>query len=155
MLKRIFHLRHEIAKFGSVGAVSYVVAVGGFNLLVHIKGAPLTSKPITASFLSGFISILVAYVGNRFWTWKDRPKNKVQREISLFFAINIIGLCVSAGCLAISRYVFDLHSPLSDNISANVIGVGIGMMFRFWSYRRWVFPSGSSNGLKVSSQHLI
>ncbi|HEX7405249.1 MAG TPA: GtrA family protein [Candidatus Nanopelagicaceae bacterium] len=152
MLKRLFHLRHEIAKFGSVGAVSYVVAVGGFNLLVHIKGAPLASKPITASFLSGFISILVAYVGNRFWTWKDRPKNKVQREIALFFAINVIGLCISAGCLAISRYIFDLHSPLSDNISANVIGVGIGMMFRFWSYRRWVFPSGSSNELKVSSQ---
>jgi len=153
MLKRLFHLRHEIAKFGSVGAVSYVVAVGGFNLLVHIKGAPLASKPITASFLSGFISILVAYVGNRFWTWKDRPKNKVQREIALFFAINIIGLCISAGCLAISRYVFDFHSPLSDNISANVIGVGIGMMFRFWSYRRWVFPSESSNGLKVSSKN--
>jgi putative flippase GtrA len=144
MLKRIFHLRHEIAKFGSVGAFSYVVAVGGFNLLVHIKGAPLASKPITASFLSGIFSILVAYVGNRFWTWRDRPKNKVQREISLFFAINLFGLAISSGCLAISRYAFDLHSPLSDNISANVIGVGIGTLFRFWSYRKWVFPSAKS-----------
>ena len=141
MFKGIFHLRHEIAKFGSVGAVSYVVAVGGFNLLVHVKGALLASKPITASFLSGIFSILVAYVGNRFWTWRDRPKNKVQREIALFFLINLIGLAISSGCLAISRYAFDLHSPLSDNISANVIGVGIGTLFRFWSYRRWVFPS--------------
>jgi len=141
MFKRLIHLRHEIAKFGSVGAVAYVVAVGGFNLLVHIKGAPLASKPITASVLSGILSILVAYVGNRFWTWRDRPKNKFQREIFLFFAINLIGLAMSSGCLAISRYIFEFHSSLSDNISANVIGVGIGTLFRFWSYRRWVFPS--------------
>jgi putative flippase GtrA len=141
VLKQIFHLRHEIAKFGSVGVVAYVVGVGGFNLLVHIKGALLASKPITASVLSGILSVLVAYVGNRFWTWKDRPKNKVQREIALFFVINLIGLAISSGCLAISRYAIGLHSPLSDNISANVIGVGIGTLFRFWSYRRWVFPS--------------
>lgn len=145
MFKRLIHLRHEIAKFGSVGAVAYIVAVGGFNLLVHIKGAPLASKPITASFISGILSILVAYVGNRFWTWKDRPKNKVQREIALFFVINIIGLSISSGCLAISRYILDLHSSLSDNLSANVIGVGIGTLFRFWSYRKWVFPLQESS----------
>lgn len=145
MFKRLIRLRHEIAKFGSVGAVAYIVAVGGFNLLVHIKGAPLASKPITASFISGILSILVAYVGNRFWTWKDRPKNKVQREIALFFVINIIGLSISSSCLAISRYILDLHSSLSDNLSANVIGVGIGTLFRFWSYRKWVFPSQESS----------
>jgi putative flippase GtrA len=145
MLRRLFHLRHEIAKFGSVGAIAYVVAVGGFNLLVHIDGAPLATKPITASVISGIVSILVAYVGNRFWTWRDRPKNKVQREIALFFVINIIGLAISSGCLAISRYTLDLHSSLSDNLSANVIGVAIGTLFRFWSYRKWVFPSEQSN----------
>ncbi|MSW42688.1 MAG: GtrA family protein, partial [Actinobacteria bacterium] len=31
-------------------------------------------------------------------------------------------------------------SPLADNVSANVIGLGLGTIFRFWSYRRWVFP---------------
>ena len=27
----------------------------------------------------------------------------------------------------------------TDNISANVIGLGLGMLFRFWSYRTFVF----------------
>jgi len=31
-------------------------------------------------------------------------------------------------------------SALADNISANVVGLGLGTLFRFWSYRKWVFP---------------
>jgi putative flippase GtrA len=43
-------------------------------------------------------------------------------------------------CLGISRYVLGLSGPLADNVAANVIGLGLGTLFRFWSYRRWVFP---------------
>ena len=43
-------------------------------------------------------------------------------------------------CLAISHYLLDFTSRLADNIAANVIGLGLGTAFRFWSYRRWVFP---------------
>jgi putative flippase GtrA len=30
---------------------------------------------------------------------------------------------------------------LDDNISANVVGVALGTLFRFWSYRRFVFAA--------------
>ena len=141
MMKGITRLRNELLKFGSVGAIAYVVGVGGFNLLVHINGAPLENKPITASLISGFLSIIVAYIGNRYWTWRDRPKHTFQREVVIFFAVNLVGLACSAISLGISRYVFNLHSALSDNISANIIGVGLGTLFRFYGYRTWVFPN--------------
>lgn len=144
MYKRLFLLRNELLKFGSVGAVAYVVGVGGFNLLVHIPNAPLADKPITASLISGVFAILVAYVGNRYWTWRDRPNNSPRREVIIFFAVNAVGLGFSALSLGISRYVFDLHSALSDNISANIIGVGLGTIFRFFGYRTWVFPDRSA-----------
>ena len=57
----------------------------------------------------------------------------------LFFILNAIGMAIAAGCLAFSRYVLDLHTQLADNIAANVIGLGLGTLFRFWSYRKWVF----------------
>ena len=136
-------IRNEIAKFASIGALAYIVGVGGFNLLVHIPNAMLSSKPITASLLSGFLSILVAYIGNRYWTWKDRPRNTLQREIILFFAVNMLGLAISSISLGISRYLLNLHSAISDNISANIIGVGLGTLFRFYAYRKWVFPPAS------------
>ena len=134
-------LRQELLKFGGVGLIAYVVGVGGFNLLVHTPNAPFASKPITASLISGFFSVVVAYFGNRHWTWRSRPKNDMKKEILIFFVVNVVGIGFSAICLAVSRYGLDLHSPLSDNISANVIGVGLGTIFRFVGYRTWVFKN--------------
>ena len=139
MLRKLFRLRTELSKFFGVGLMAYVVGVGGFNLLVHIKPAPLESKPLTAPILSGALSILVAYFGNRHWTWRDRKWSGARREIALFFIINIISLSFNVICLAISRYILGFDSILADNISSNVIGVGIGTIFRFWAYRTHVF----------------
>ena len=139
MIKLIYSLRHELGKFASVGAVAYVISVGGFNLLVHIEGAPLAEKPLTGSVISGVVSILVAYMGNRHWTWKDRQRTGARREITLFFVINGIALIFGVTSLAISRYVLGFESALSDNIAANVIGVGLGTLFRFYMYRTVVF----------------
>jgi putative flippase GtrA len=139
VIKLIYSLRHELGKFFSVGALAYVVGVGGFNLLVHLESAPLASKPLTASIVSGILSIFVAYLGNRHWTWRDRARSGARREMSLFFIINGIALIFNVICLAISRYVLGFESALADNIAANIIGVGLGTLFRFWSYRTIVF----------------
>ncbi len=139
MLRKLFRLRTELGKFFGVGLMAYLVAVGGFNLLVHLDSAPLKSKPLTASILSGALSILVAYFGNRQWTWRDRKWSGAKREITLFFFINIISLGISVICLATSRYILGFNSILADNISANLFGVGIGTIFRFWAYRTYVF----------------
>ena len=140
MLRRIIAARVELMKFGSVGAIAYVVNLGLFNLLVHFPISPLDDRPVTGSLLAGFVSILVAYFGNRFWTWKDRPRRAMSREIALFFIINGIGILISAAVLYISRYILGFQSALADNIAANVIGIGLGTIFRFWSYRVFVFP---------------
>ena len=144
MLARLYKIRQELGKFFSVGLVAYIVGVGGYNALVHAKGAPLASKPLTASVISGVISILVAYFGNRHWTWKDRQRTGARREITLFFVINGIALIFGVLCLAFSRYVLGLESVLADNISANVVGVGVGTLFRFWTYRTIVFKASEA-----------
>ena len=140
MLRRIIAARVELMKFGSVGAIAYIANLGLFNLIVHFLISPLEDRPVTGSLLAGFVSILVAYFGNRFWTWRDRPRRAMSREIALFFIINGIGIVISAAVLFISRYLLGFQSALADNIAANVIGIGLGTIFRFWSYRVWVFP---------------
>ena len=47
----------------------------------------------------------------------------------------------SLGCLAASHYLMHLTRPLADNISANVVGLGIGSAVRFVAYRGWVFAA--------------
>lgn len=140
MLRRLINARFELMKFGTVGGIAYIVNLLLFNLLVHFPFSPLDDRPVTGSLIAGIVSILIAYFGNRFWTWRERPRRAMSREIALFFIINGIGIAIASGALYISRYVLGFESAFADNIAANVIGVGIGTIFRFLSYRIWVFP---------------
>ena len=137
-LRRLFT---ELAKFGTVGVVAYIVDVGTYNVLVFAGGeGPLHDKPLTAKTLAGILATLVAYTGNRQWTFRDRDRRGVVREYTLFLIVNAVALGITLLPLAISRYVLDLRGPLADNISANIIGVALGTLFRFVAYRTWVFP---------------
>jgi len=137
---RVEHLVHEVAKFGAVGLIALVVDVGLFNLLCYGASSPLHGKVLTAKIVSVSVATTVAYFGNRYWTFRHRGRTSFHREYLLFFVLNGVGLAISVGCLWFSHYALGFTSALADNISANVIGLGLGTLFRFWSYRRWVFP---------------
>jgi putative flippase GtrA len=144
--RRFRALGREASAFLVVGAVALAVDVGLFNLLVHVGDpGPLAGSPLTAKALSVTASTTVAYVGNRTWTYRHRPRGRVTREYVLFVVLSAIALGIALGCLAVSRYVLGLTSALADNVSANVVGLALGTAFRFLSYRRWVFrrePAG-------------
>jgi putative flippase GtrA len=135
----------ELARFFTVGLLAYVVDVGTFNLLVHAGGeGVLFDKPLTAKVIAVVAATVVAYFGNRQWTWRDRERRGFWREYGLFFVLNAIALALTLLPLAFSRYVLGLDSALADNLSGNVVGVALGTAFRFWSYRTWVFPKTPS-----------
>ena len=139
--KYVDQFKHELAKFGTVGAVAFVVDVGLFNLLRYgSDDSLLNDKPLTAKAISVAAATTVAYFGNRHWTFKHRGRTSFKREYVMFFLLNGVAMAISLACLTISHYVMDLRSPLADNLSANVIGLGLGTIFRFWSYRKYVFP---------------
>jgi putative flippase GtrA len=140
LLDRFGHLLHEIGKFGAVGVVAYVVDLGLFNLLVGALGV----ERLTAKTLSTIVAATVAFIGNRFWTWRHRERSGMAREYALYFFFNAAGLGISLGCLAVSHYVLGAVWPvfktlLADNVSANLVGAALGTVFRFWAYRRFVF----------------
>jgi putative flippase GtrA len=136
--ERFAHLTHEVAKFGMVGAVAFVIDVGLFNLLTT-PTSPLHHRVLTAKAVSMSVAATFAYFANRHWTWKHRTRSGLGREYGLFFLFNGIGLGIAEACLAISEYGLDQHTVLARNISANGFGLVLGTMFRFWAYRRWVF----------------
>lgn len=140
LTQSVRRLSPELIRFGTVGAIAFLVDVGGFNLLRYGGGSgPLHERPLTAKAISTVLATLVAYAGNRWWTYGRRPRGNAAREYVTFFGLNAVGLAIALAVLAFSHYVLDLTSPIADNISANVIGLGLGTTFRFWSYRRYVF----------------
>jgi hypothetical protein len=41
--------------------------------------------------------------------------------------------------IAFTYYVVSATDPVALNV-AKMVGIGIGTIFRFWSYKRYVFP---------------
>jgi putative flippase GtrA len=130
------HVIHEIAKFGIVGAVNYVLDVAVFNALVV---GPLHNKPITSKAISTIIAATSSYFMNRHWTWRHRARTGVGREYGLFLVLSAVALGITLGALAFGEYALGETSLLARNIWGNIIGVGLATVFRFWSFKRWVF----------------
>jgi putative flippase GtrA len=128
-------LYREIIKFGVVGAVAFVVDLGLANILWHTV---LEDKVTTAKIISGAVATLVAWIGNRQWTFRHRRSRPMHHEVGMFFGVNLIALGISAVVLAFSHYGLGFTSTLADNI-ATIVGIGLGTLFRFWAYRRFVF----------------
>jgi putative flippase GtrA len=149
-------LVREMLKFGVVGAVAFVIDLGGYNLLVfgpHLLGmfgeqstaGVLHDKPLTAKVIAAAAATLVAWLGNRLWTFRHRGNRQASHELALFVFFNVVAMVISVACLGLSRYVLDLHSQLADNLT-NIFGIGLGTLFRFWSYRKFVFIDTLSEG---------
>ncbi|MFI6811396.1 GtrA family protein [Nonomuraea sp. NPDC050328] len=137
-LKRAYHrftdLVHEFAKFGTIGAIAFVLDLGLFNLLNVVMGIGVLSSKVGAAV----VATTFAYLGNRYWTFRHREQSGLGREYFLFFLLNGIGLLISLLVLGFTEYTLKLSDPISTNV-ANLIGVGLGTLFRYWSYKRWVF----------------
>ncbi len=139
-------MRKELGKFGVIGLAAYVIDLTVFNLLRFAGGeGPLFDKPLTAKVISVLVATTFAYFGNRHWTFRDRTRSSFRREYTLFFVFNAVGMVISLSCLWISHYLLGFESALADNISANVIGLVLGTIFRFWGYHNWVFPNDVSS----------
>jgi putative flippase GtrA len=148
-------LYREAAKFGAVGAIAFVVDTGVFNLMrTGIIGGDqgFAEKPLTAKTISVFVATIVAWLGNRYWTFRHRRRASLQREFLLFGVMNVGGLVISLACLGFSHYVLQLTSALADNIAGNGIGLVLGTLFRFWAYRQFVFTTADEQALLAPEQ---
>ncbi|MEV4494834.1 GtrA family protein [Micromonospora arborensis] len=126
---------HEALKFGIVGGINTVINYAVFNALaltVFVNGQ------LKASVIATIVATITSYLMNRHWTYRDRPKSALRREYVLFFLFNGAGLLIELGAVAAAKYGLDIHGLLALNV-AKTAGVLLATLFRFWSYRTFVF----------------
>ncbi|MGA5423438.1 GtrA family protein [Streptomyces lavendulocolor] len=131
---RLDQLVREIAKFGLVGGLGLLVNMAVFNLVRHTTELPV----VRASLLATVVAIAFNYVGFRYFTYRDRDKGGRTRELTLFLLFSLVGLVIENGVLYAATYGFGWDSPLQNNFF-KFFGIGVATLFRFWSYRTWVF----------------
>lgn len=132
--RRFATLIAELTKFGLIGTFGLIIDIGGAALLHGEAGfGPLMAKAISASVASVF-----SYTGHRLWTFRHRASQGLVRGGLIFFGLNLIGLVISLLVIGFVTGALRLQSLAAYN-AAQVVGVLLGMVFRYWSYRRWVF----------------
>jgi len=125
---------HEIAKFGVVGGIGFVVQLGVTDA-VHLG---LGVGALTAVIVGYVVATVVTFLGNRHWAFKHRQGKGLSHETLMFVMLNVVGLGIQEAVVATVHYGMHMTDPLSYNV-ANIIGIGLGTLFRLWSYRKWVF----------------
>ena len=128
----------EVLTFLAVGGAGYIVDVATFNLLRTL--APFnTLDPTVARTMAVAVAMCVTYAGNSTMTWHDHTSGNRRREVGLFVLFNIIGFGFSVVTLAVSHDLLGLTSRLADNVSANLVGLALGTVFRYLTYKHFVF----------------
>lgn len=131
----------EVLRFLTVGGFAYVIDVGLSNFLVFgLTGQGLLAdQPLVGKVISSLASMLVAWLGNRLWTYGHRAKGSTRREVSLFLVTNLVGMALALIPLWITWYGLGWRDAVSYNVATNVVGMALAMTFRFLAYRYWVF----------------
>ncbi len=129
-------LWREVAKFGVVGAVAWVIDSG---IYLYLMNGPMHSGEVWAKGWATVVASIFSWAANRYWTFRHRKQANMGREVALFMVMNAIGLLISAGCVAFAKYVLDLNSKTALFIAGSVVGLVLGTIFRYFAYRFWVF----------------
>ncbi|WP_329195764.1 MULTISPECIES: GtrA family protein [unclassified Streptomyces] len=138
-LERIRGMAREVAKFGAVGGLGVLVNMGVFNLIRSTTDLQV----VRASVIATVVAIASNYLGFRYFAYRDRADNSSHtrtRELTLFAAFSVIGLVIENGVLYTATYGLGWDGSLATNFF-KFTGIGIATIFRFWSYRTWVFKA--------------
>jgi len=131
---RFRRLIHELAKFGVIGGIGFVITLGGADILRFDVGMG-KYKAVTVATV---IATLATFVGNRYWTFRHRERTGTGRESILFFVMNGVGLLIQYASIFAFQDLAGLSGKFWYNL-ANFVGIVFGTIFRFWSYRQFVW----------------
>ncbi|MCR6485819.1 GtrA family protein [Amycolatopsis sp. OK19-0408] len=135
----------ELLRFAVVGLAAYgVTLLGDYSLKLTV----FREKPVTALFFATVASTAFAYLLSRRWSFANRGGHHRAREALLFFVVNAGAVAVNLVPPLVSRYVLRLETPhvsylaqeIADFVAGMVLGTLSGTAFRWYGYRRWVFP---------------
>jgi putative flippase GtrA len=136
LYERFRQLIHEGAKFLVVGLIGTIVTFGLANALKSMG-------EYKAIAIATIVATVVTYLGNGRWAFRNRQGQGTARDSVMFFVLNGVGLLIYWGCIGVTDLAGVRHEVLWYNI-ALVVGTGLGTLFRFWSYRKWVWVASDT-----------
>ena len=134
LAERLRRLAPEAIAFGVIGAANTA-------LYLVITWVALPIGAVKATVLATVITTTLAYLANRYWTYRHHTRSALRREYTLFFGFNLVGMVIQSGSVAVAKYGWNLNE--SDHrlriMAITLAAAAIATIFRFWAYRTFVF----------------
>ncbi|GLY76868.1 GtrA family protein [Actinoallomurus iriomotensis] len=139
LYRRFAHLVHELAKFGVIGVLNFIITIGISDTLHLGFGV----GPLTSFGVGTVVATTFSYFANRYWTFRHRDTSGLGREYVLFFVLNGVALFITWVFIGVTHYLLGLQGGIAYN-AAQVVGTGAATLFRYWAYKKWVFLPASA-----------
>ncbi|MGV2982250.1 GtrA family protein [Microbacterium sp. AGC85] len=133
------------SRFLVVGALSTVIEIAVFNLLVFVWGW----DPVLSKVVASLVALVNAYIGNREWTFRHRDRRGRVSELVLFLGVNLACTLLGAALVWLGVEAFTGlrgHAPgaLALNV-VNLVSIVIVVLLRFVLYHKVVFRAAPTN----------
>jgi putative flippase GtrA len=134
LAERLRRVAPEALAFGTIGAANTL-------LYMAITWTLLSIGAVKASIVATVVTTTLAYLANRYWTYRRHTRSALRREYTLFFGFNLVGMIIQSGAVTIGKYGFGLTEEHDEMLFMGVtlLGIAIATIFRFWAYRTFVF----------------
>jgi putative flippase GtrA len=135
----------ELLRFAVVGLAAFgVTLLGDYSLKLTV----CREKPVTALAIATIAATAFAYLLSRRWSFVTRGGHGRLREATLFCAVNAGAVTLNLIPPLVSRYLLHLEEPyvgylaqeVADFVAGMLLGTLAGTAWRWFGYRRWVFP---------------
>ncbi|WP_136585962.1 GtrA family protein [Microbacterium hydrothermale] len=127
------------ARFLVVGAISTIIEIATFNLLL-LAGV----GPVAAKVIASLVALINAYFGNREWAFRSRARTRVGRQMARFLLVNAACTAIGAGAVWLGvlalQQVFGQTGAVGLN-AVNLVSIMAVTVVRFLLYHYVVFPA--------------
>jgi putative flippase GtrA len=125
----------QFARFAVVGVAGVFVANAVYDLLCFRAGL----GSVQCATIATLVAAVGTYLGNRYWSFRDRKRGGIAREVAAFALLNGVGLLIQDAAVAFNCYLLELGNDRLAAFVALNLGIALATLFRFWSYRRFVW----------------
>ncbi|GGL08546.1 GtrA family protein [Mangrovihabitans endophyticus] len=131
---RLRKLAPEAIAFSVIGAANTA-------LYLAITYVAMPIGAVKATVIATVVTTTLAYIANRYWTYRHHTRSALRREYTLFFGFNLIGMVIQSGSVAVAKYGGGLNETDHRLIIMiiTLAAAGVATIFRFWAYRTFVF----------------
>lgn len=140
LLRRLSGLAGPLVRFALVGGVGFLVETAVFNGLMFTVLDPnaVSGGELWAKVVATLVAITTNWLGNRLWAFRHDRRTDQAKEGVEFFGVSLVGLLIGLLPIWFMGSALGLTDKLSLNL-ANIVGIGLGAIFRFACYRFWVY----------------